>query len=85
VGPTPPGSYDRRSALAALDAILTDARRGHIEVLRTGVTFEQLARDWLIRGEHERVWRHSTLADRRQCVRRHLLPAFGQARSRRPL
>src|ERR1700712_1207448 len=79
-GPPPPGYYDRRSAQAALEAILTDARRGHIEVLRTGVTFEQLAKDWLIRGEHERGWRHSTLVDRRSCVRRHLLPAFGDLR-----
>src|SRR3954464_5012765 len=79
-GPPPPGYYDRRSAQAALDAILTDARRGHIEVLRTGVTFEQLAKDWLIWGEHERGWRHSTLVDRRSCVRRHLLPAFGHLR-----
>src|SRR3954447_13154856 len=79
-GPPPPGYYDRRSAQAALEAILTDARRGHIEVLRTGVAFEQLAKDWLIWGEHERGWRHSTLVDRRSCVRRHLLPAFGHLR-----
>lgn len=44
------------------------------------MTFEQLAKDWLIWGEHERGWRHSTLVDRRSCVRRHLLPAFGHLR-----
>src|SRR5215217_7501953 len=42
-GPPPPGYYDRRSAQAALEAILTDARRGAIELARTGVTFEQAA------------------------------------------
>src|SRR3954451_22135923 len=35
-GPPPPGYFDRRAAQAALDAILTDARRGHVEVMRTG-------------------------------------------------
>lgn len=79
-GPPPPGYLDRRTAQAALDAILTDARRGQIEVMRTGVTFEQLALDWLTWGEHERGWKHSTLVDRRSCVRRHLLPAFGSLR-----
>ena len=53
-GPPPPGCFDRRSAQAALEALLTDARRGHIEVLRTGVSFERLAQDWLVWGEHER-------------------------------
>jgi hypothetical protein len=47
-GPPPPGYFDRRAAQAALDAILTDARRGHVEVMRTGVTFERLAHDWLV-------------------------------------
>src|SRR3954447_23568390 len=79
-GPPPPGYYDRRSAQAELEAILTDARRGHLEVVRTGVSFERLAQDWLVWGEHERGWRGATLVDRRSCVRRHLLPAFGQLR-----
>src|SRR3954463_1120512 len=79
-GPPPPGYYDRRAAQAALDAILTDARRGHVEVMRTGVTFERLAREWLVWGEHERGWKHSTLVDRRSCLRRHLIPAFGHLR-----
>src|SRR3954453_18688801 len=79
-GPPPPGYFDRRTAQAALDAILTDARRGHVEVMRTGVTFARLAEDWLVWGEHERGWKHSTLVDRRSCVRRHLVPAFGHLR-----
>src|SRR4051794_5180019 len=79
-GPPPPGYYDRRSAQAELEAILTDARRGHLEVVRTGVSFERLAQDWLVWGEHERGWRRATLVDRRSCVRRHLFPAFGHLR-----
>jgi|tagenome__1003787_1003787.scaffolds.fasta_scaffold20958189_5 hypothetical protein len=45
--PPPSGYFDRRSAQAALEAILTDARRGAIELARTGVTFEQAAIEWL--------------------------------------
>src|SRR3954468_18933025 len=79
-GPPPPGYFDRRTAQAALEAILTDARRGHMEVVRTGVSFERLAQEWLSWGEHERGWRHATLVDRRSCVRLHLVPAFGHLR-----
>jgi integrase len=53
-GPPPPGYYDRRSAQAALEAILTDARRGAIELARRGVTFEQAAVEWLRWGEYDR-------------------------------
>src|SRR3954454_21849302 len=55
-GPPPPGYFDRRTAQAELEAILTDARRGHMEVVRTGVSFERLAQDWVAWGEHERGW-----------------------------
>ena len=79
-GPPPPGYFDRRTAQAALEAILTDARRGHMEVVGTGVSFEQLSLEWLAWGEYERGWRPSTLGDRRSCVRLHLLPAFGPLR-----
>src|SRR4051812_4298540 len=79
-GPPPPGWYDRRKAQAELEGILTDARRGAAEVMRTGVSFERLAQDWLSWGEHERGWRHATLVDRRSCVRLHLVPAFGHLR-----
>jgi integrase len=76
-GPAPPGYFDRRSAQEALEAILTDARRGAIELARTGVTFEQAAIEWLRWGEHERGWKRSTLVDRRSLLRCHLLPEFG--------
>src|SRR4051812_6116771 len=79
-GPPPPGYFDRRTAQAALEAILTDARRGHMEVVRTGVSFERLAQEWLASGEHGRGWRRAPLVDRRSCVRLHLLPAFGHLR-----
>src|SRR3954451_1370592 len=89
-GPPPPGYYDRRKAHAELEAILTDARRGHIEVVRTGVSFERLAQDWLVWGGHERgrragadrarAGRPATLVARRSCVRRHLVPEFGHLR-----
>src|SRR3954469_19074693 len=79
-GAPPPGYYNRRKARAALEAILTDARRGALEVVRTGVTFERAARDWLVWGQYERNWKPHTLVDRRSCIERHLLPAFGHLR-----
>src|SRR3954452_3924437 len=79
-GAPPPGYYNRRKAQATLEAILTDARRGALEVIRTGVTFERAARDWLVWGQYERNWKPHTLADRRSCLERHLLPAFGPLR-----
>src|SRR3954447_542546 len=79
-GAPPPGYYNRRKAQATLEAILTDARRGALEVIRTGVSFERAARDWLVWGQYERNWKAHTLADRRSCLERHLLPAFGPLR-----
>ena len=76
-GPPPPGYFDRRSAQEALETLLTDARRGAIELARTGVTFEQAAIEWLRWGEHERGWKRSTLVDRRSLLKCHLLPEFG--------
>src|SRR3954452_10017557 len=90
-GPPPPGYYNRRKAHATLEAILTDARRGALEVIRTGVTFERAARDWLGWGQYERNWKTHTLAERRSglrrrpphrrpCLERPPPPAFGQLR-----
>jgi integrase len=76
-GPPPPGFFDEHTARAALEAILTDLRRGIIDAARTGVTFRQAAEDWMAWGELERGWRRSTIVDRQSCLRRHLVPAFG--------
>ena len=74
----PPGFLNRKSARASLDAMLTDARRGAMKTLRSGVTFEVAANEWLRHGESERGLKPSTLRDYRSAVERHLLPAFGQ-------
>jgi integrase len=76
-GAPPPGFYDRRTAQAALEAILTDARRGALDLVSTGVTFEQAAIEWLRWDQHDRGWKRSTLVDRRSVLKRHLLPEFG--------
>lgn len=73
----PAGFLNRKAARATLDAILTDARRGAMKALRTGVTFEDAANEWLRHGEHERDLKPSTLRDYRSAVQRHLIPAFG--------
>jgi integrase len=46
-GPPPSGYLREREAKAALEAILTDARRGAVEQVRTGVTFALAAEDWI--------------------------------------
>jgi hypothetical protein len=79
-GPPPPGWHNRRTAQAALEAMLTDARRGAVELARTGVTFEHAAIEWLRWGEHERGWKRATLVDRRSVLSCHLLPEFGALR-----
>jgi integrase len=62
---------------AELAAILTDARRGALEAVRSGVSFADAAEEWLAHGERERDWKRSTINDYRSAVRAHLLPAFG--------
>ena len=79
-GPPPPGYLREREAKAALEAILTDARRGAVEQVRTGVTFALAAEDWIAYGVRERDWKPSTLLDNRSVVHAHLLPAFGTHR-----
>ena len=74
------GYYRRREAVEALEAKLTDARRGVTARTRTGVTFADAAEEWLRHGEHERGLKRSTIVDYRSVVAHHLLPAFGSAR-----
>jgi hypothetical protein len=78
--PAPDLAWSRRSPSKkrpAFAGILTDARRGEIELARIGVTFEQAAIEWLRWGEHERGWKRSTLVDRRSLLKCHLLPECG--------
>jgi integrase len=82
-GPPPPGYLREKDAKARLAAILTDARRGAIEQVRTGITFERVAQDWLAWGVRERDWKPSTVSDNRSVVNAHLLPAFGPKRVER--
>jgi integrase len=75
------GSFTRRTAQAALQAILTDARRGTLlGMTTTGATFADAAAEWMRHGEQERGWKPSTVRDYRSAVRVHLLPTFGPMR-----
>jgi integrase len=75
-GEPPAGYLRQRDAEAQLQGILTDARRGVIEQLRTGVTFDLVAADWLAWGIRDRDWKPSSLSDYRSVLNAHLLPAF---------
>ncbi len=79
-GPPDPGYYREREAQAALQAILTDARRGVTQQGRTGLTFAVLADEWLDAGVSHRDWSYNTEVDYRSVLRCHLLPAFGDLR-----
>jgi integrase len=72
------GFLTRKSANAALDAILVDARREVVAAVTEGVTFARAADEWLRHGEHERQLKPSTLRDYRSAVSLHLMPAFGR-------
>jgi integrase len=79
-GPPPPGFLRDKEANAALQAILTDARRGALEQARTGLTMSVLAEDWIAYGIHERDWKPSTLSDNRSVVNAHINPTLGPRR-----
>jgi hypothetical protein len=77
-GRPPAGHYTRRTAQAALDAILTDAQRGTLAGhVRTGATFGDAAAEWLRYVEHDRKRRTSTVGDYRLVVSTRLIPVFG--------
>lgn len=82
-GPPPPGYLREKDAKAALGLILADARRGAVEQVRTGVTFQLAAEEWLAWGIRDRDWKPSTLSDNRSVVNAHLLPSFGPKRIER--
>lgn len=77
-GRPPNGSFTRKTAEAALRAILTDAERGTLAVRsRTGVTFADAAAEYLRYVQHDRQRRASTVADYRGVIEGYLLPRFG--------
>jgi hypothetical protein len=63
-GQPPPGYYTRKTAEAALAAILTDARRGAVpHSSGSGVTVREAADEWLRHCEWERGAKASTLSE----------------------
>jgi integrase len=77
-GRPPKGSFTKRMAKEALDAILTDARRGTLAgAVATGVTFADAAAEWLRWVEHDRKRKPSTVADYKSVVEHALNPEFG--------
>jgi integrase len=78
-GRTPDGHYTRRTAQHALEARLTDLRRGvGIPVPRVGATFRDAAEHWYVHRSAQQGWKPSTRRDYRSALDRHLLPAFGE-------
>lgn len=77
-GRPPAGWYTRRTADQALQAFLTDLRRGmNVPSQTAAATFEEACAEWLRHCEYDRRLRKSTMSDYRRSVRAHLLPAFG--------
>ncbi|MGH2973434.1 MAG: tyrosine-type recombinase/integrase [Solirubrobacterales bacterium] len=81
LGRPPVGYVTRKTAEAALQAILTDARRGALPDpgQAEGHTFGEACDEWLRYVEHERQRAPSTLRDYQSTVRCNLLPEFGKA------
>jgi integrase len=72
------GYFTKRTAEAWLRSVLDDAGRGVLPgQVRTGVTFDTAADEWLRFIEEDRERKPSTLVDYRSALRAHLLPAFG--------
>ncbi|MGO9822218.1 MAG: tyrosine-type recombinase/integrase [Solirubrobacteraceae bacterium] len=72
------GYFTKRTAEAWLRSVLDDAGRGVLPgQVRTGVTFDAAADEWLRFIEEDRERKPSTLVDYRSALRAHLLPAFG--------
>jgi integrase len=79
-GRPPIGYYTQRTAQEALDALLTDARRGTLpdSSARTGHTFKDACDAWLRYVEHDKQRAPSTVQDYRNVVRADLLKEFGE-------
>lgn len=76
-GRPPAGHYTRRTAEEALQAILTDLRRGVGTSDGPGATFAAAATEYLRYVEHVRQVGAVTVKDYRGVINRYLLPAFG--------
>lgn len=73
------GHFTRKMAEQALQAILTDARRGQLPgSVTSGATFADAVAEWLRYVEHDRKRRPSTVEDYRNVARNDLLPEFGE-------
>jgi integrase len=77
-GGPPPGYFTKKTAEAALAAILTDARRGTVpHSPPSGATVREAAEEWLRHSEWERGVKASTLSEYRSVVDAHIVPRFG--------
>jgi integrase len=80
-GRPPEGFFTKRKAQEALDAILTDARRGELpgaEPMRDHHTYGEACREWLRYVEHEKGGSPSTARDYANAARSRLIPLFGK-------
>jgi integrase len=77
-GRPPVGYYTRRTAEEALQAILTDLRRGVGTNDATGATFADAAAEYLRYVEQVRQVGVVTVKDYRRVINGYLLPAFGE-------
>jgi integrase len=78
-GRAPAGYFTQRMAEEALQAVLTDARRGTLAgMTRTGAKFADASAEWLRYVEHERDVKPSTLSDYKHMVKR-LDRVFGES------
>ncbi len=75
-GRCPAGHYTKRTAQQALDAILTDARRGSLTA-PTGTTFAVAANEYLRYMEQEKDLAAKTLRNYRSVIDGRLVPEFG--------
>ena len=78
-GRPPTGHFSRKTAEAELRRLLTDAERGTLAgAVKTGVTFGEVAGEWLRYIEGDRQRRPSTIAGYRSALTAHLIPEFGE-------
>ncbi|UJA20582.1 site-specific integrase [Thermoleophilia bacterium SCSIO 60948] len=79
-GRPPEGYFTKRTAEAALQALLTDARRGELagpDPVGASRTYAHACEEFLRYTEQDRDRSASTVRDYRYCIERRLYPAFG--------